>query len=192
MPKTREQKQKIIEALADDLKKAKSVVFVDYKGLKVKGMNDLRKKIKKVEGKLKAAKKTLIDLALTKSGFRLDGQTPLEVRSAKAGAASRLAGLLLTGQAALIFSFGDAIKPIKEVYDFSKKNENVKIFAGIFEGKFINKDEVISIAQLPSREELLSRLAGSIASPMSGLINVLQGNLRGLVLVLKQIEADKC
>ena len=168
MSKTRNQKQKIVEELTGDLSKAKSVVFVDYKGLKVKDAQDLRRKIKKVEGKLKAIKKTLIGLAFKKGGLGIEEN--------------------LAGQVALVFGFGDAIKPIKEVYEFSKKNENLKILSGIFEGKFIGEEEMSALAQLPTKEELLARLVRGIASPMSGLVNVLQGNLRGLVLVLSNIK----
>lgn len=156
-----------MEELAEDFKKQKSVVFVDYQGLKIKDMNELRKKIKQSDGKLEASKKTLLNLVAKKIGFDL---------------------ATLPGQIALIFGFGDALKPIKETYTLSQKNENLKILAGIFEGKFIEGQEVIILAQLPGREELLAKLVATIANPLSGLINALQGNLRGLVLILSNIK----
>ncbi len=168
MPKTKEQKQKIVEKLAEDFKKQKSVVFIDYKGLKVKDMNDLRKKIKQENGKLEASKKTLLNLAAKKTGFDLGENFP--------------------GQVALVFSFDDSLKSIRETYTLSQKNENLKILAGIFEGKLIKGGEVTMLAQLPGREELLAKLVGSIASPMSGLLNALQGNLRSLVFILSSIK----
>ncbi len=168
MPKTREQKQKIMEELSEDFKKQKSVVFVGYQRLKIKDMNELRKKVKNNDAKLEAVKKTLLNIVAKKGGFDLKENLP--------------------GQVALVFGFGDAMKPIKEVYTLSQKNENLKILAGIFEGKFIEGEKVIALAQLPGRKELLARLVGSIASPISGLVNVLQGNLRSLVLVLSNIK----
>jgi len=157
-----------MEELTEDFSKQKSVFFVDYKGLKVKDMNDLRKKIKNNEGKLEAIKKTLLNLVAKKNGFDL--------------------GEKMEGQVALIFGFGDSIQPLKEAYNLSQKNENLKILGGIFEGNFIGKEKVITLAQLPTRNELLSNLVRSIASPISGLLNALQGNLRNLVYILSNIN----
>jgi len=168
MPKTKAQKKQIVEKLGESLTKQKSVVLFDYKGLKVGDMNALRKDIKKNDGKLEATKKTLVNLVAKKGGFDF-GET-------------------LSGHVAMAFSFKDVIAPIKAVYTLSKTNENVKILAGIFEGKIISKEDVIALAQLPSREELLAKLVGSVSSPMSGLLNVFQGNVKGLVYVLSNIK----
>lgn len=170
MPLTKTQKEKIIEELIEDLKRQKSLVFVSVSGLKVKDISGLRRKIKEVEGKLKVAKKTLIKIAFEKVRLKLPED--------------------LTGEVALVYGFENEFLPIKRIFEFSKEKENLKILAGIFEGKTINKDEVIAIAELPSREELLSRLVRSIASPLSGLVNVLQGNLRSLVYVLSAIKGQ--
>lgn len=168
MPFTKAQKQKVIEGLTQSLNNQKAVAFVDFQGLKVKDMVDLRQKLKKVGGQLKVAKKTLIKIALEKTGLKLEKE--------------------LEGELALVFAFEDPLSILKTVYTFSQTNESLKILAGVFEGKFIEKEEVIALAQLPSREELLARLVGSISSPISGFVNVLQGNIRGLVYVLSAIN----
>jgi len=168
MPFTKAQKQKVIEDLTQSLNSQKAVVFVDFQGLKVKDMVDLRQNIKEVGGQLKVAKKTLIKIALEKTGLKLEKE--------------------LEGELALIFAFEDPLSILKTVYKFSQTNESLKILAGVFEGKFIEKEEVVALAQLPSREELLVRLVGSISSPISGFVNVLQGNIRGLVYVLSAIK----
>lgn len=181
MALSREQKQKITEDLTQNFGHQKSMAFVDFQGLKVKDMAGLRKKIKEVGGKLQVAKKTLIKLALEKAGFKLEKELEGETRQ-------NFDVQSLSGQVGLIFAFEDPISPLKTAYQFSQTNENLKILAGIFEGKLIEKDKVLALAQLSSREELLARLVGSISSPISGFVNVLQGNIRGLVFVLSAIK----
>ena len=168
MPLTKEQKQKIVEDLVKNLSRQKSLLFVDFRGLKVKDMTDLRKKIKEIGGLLKVAKKTLMKLAFERTELKLEGE--------------------LKGEIALVFGFEDPISSFKTIYQFSQTNENIKILSGIFEGKFIGKEEVITLAQLPSKEELLARLVGGISAPISGFVNVLQGNIKGLIFVLSAIK----
>ena len=168
MAKTKDQKEKIVEELTNDLKKQKSVIFVAIDKLKVKDISGLRRKLKEAGGKLKVAKKTLIKLTFEKNKLKLPED--------------------LTGEIALIFGLDNEISPIKSAFQFSKENENLRILSGIFEGKLVGKEEVIAIAQLPSREELLAQLVGTISAPMSGFINVLQGNIKGLIYVLNKIK----
>ena len=171
MALTKAQKQNIIDDLKEKIDHQKSIVFVDLKGLKVKDLFVLRTKIKEVEGQLKVAKKTLIKLVLEKAGLKLEKD--------------------LKGEIALVCAFKDSLSPLKKTYQFSQTNENLKILSGFFDGKFIDQEEIMTLAQLPSREELLARLVGSISNPISGLVNVLQGNLRGLVYVLSQIKTSQ-
>ena len=171
MAQTKEQKQKTIEDLKEKVDRQKSMVFIDFQGVKVKDLSNLRKKIKEVGGQLKVAKKTLINLALKNLGFKLEKD--------------------LKGEIALIFAFEDSISPLKKTYQFSETNENLKILDGFFDGKFIEKEKVLTLAQLPNKEELLARLVGSISSPVSGFLNVLQGNLRGLVYILSQFKTNQ-
>jgi len=168
MALSKEKKQNILKDLKEKIEKQKSIAFVDFKGLKVKSLSLLRKKIKEAGGNFQVAKKTLIRLALEKFNLRLDKE--------------------LEGEIALIFAFEDPISPLKEAFKFSQTNANIKFLAGFFEGKFIGKEEVLSLAQLPSKDELLTKLVWTIQSPISGLVNVLQGNLRNLVYVLSQIS----
>jgi large subunit ribosomal protein L10 len=75
--------------------------------------------------------------------------------------------------------------------EFSKKKENLKILAGVLESKAIDADGVISLSKIPSREELLASVVGTIKAPISGFVNALSGNLRNLVQVLDQIKENK-
>lgn len=167
MPKTKQQKQEILNLLAERLEKQKAMVFVDYKGLKVGDMLNLRKQLKDVGSKLTVAKKTLLSKVLKEKGIDVDLKT-------------------MEGQIGAIFAFEDAILPMKIVYTFAKTNERLKILGGYFENEIQNAVSIMAIANLPSREELLSKLVGAMASPLSGFANVLLGNIKGLVYVLAQ------
>jgi large subunit ribosomal protein L10 len=96
------------------------------------------------------------------------------------------------GKLAVIFSYRDEVSPAKVIDTFRKDKED-KIFflGGIMEGKLLSQSEVETLAKLPTKQELLSKLVGSLNAPISGFVNVLAGNLRGLVTVLKAIEEQK-
>jgi len=169
MAKTKEQKKKTLEDLKEKIKKQKTIIFVDFAGLKVEGMSDLRKRLKRVDGQLKVAKKTLIKLALKDSGLKTEVDE-------------------LKGEIGMVFGYKDEIAPAKAIYQFSKENVNLKILGGFFENKFKSAEDFISFAQLPSRQELLARLTGSISAPVSNFVRVLEGNLKGLVCALSAIK----
>lgn len=171
MPKSKSQKQETVKELRDNFSKAKSVVFADIQGLKARDIVLLRRKAKEAKASLKVAKKTLINLA-AKEQKKAPAINPLE----------------MSGEVAVLFSPEDPIAALKAAYNFSLTHESLKFIAGIFDNVLLNKDEVLAIAQLPGREQLLGRLVGSIASPLSGLMNVLQGNIKGLVYVLANVK----
>jgi len=169
MAKTKEQKKKTLEDLKEKIKKQKTIVFVDFTGLKVEGMSDLRKRLKRVDGQLKVAKKTLIKLALKDSGLKTEIDE-------------------LKGEIGMVFCYKDEIAPAKVIYQFGQENVNLKILGGFFENEFKSAEDFISFAQLPSKQELLARLTGSILAPVSNFVRVLEGNLKGLVCALSAIK----
>lgn len=171
MPFTKQQKQKIVEELKEKIDKQKVVVFFDFTGLKVKNLSNLRKKLKKENSELKVAKKTLMAIAFK-------GLNESVAKNIKK----------LTGEIALVFGYQDVILPAKTLWQFSRDFPNLKILGGFVENDFKEAEEIIALAQLPSREELLAKLVGSIASPMSGFMNVLQGNIKGLIYALSAIK----
>ncbi len=167
---TKTQKQNLVKDLAERLAKIKAAVFADYTGLSVAKMTDLRKKLREQGIEIKVVKKTLIDLAVKKVNIE-------NVDTKK-----------MAGQVALIMGYGDEISPAKVLYNFAKTEEKIKILGGVLENRFIDIQRVLSLAILPSKQELLAKIVGSIAAPLAGLVNVLQGNLRNLVCVLSQIK----
>jgi len=169
MALTKAQKQKVLDDLKDKIAKQKAMVLVGITGLKVKDITDLRKKLKATEGNLKVFKKTLIEKAFKENKLAFDKKDYKE-------------------EVALAFGFKDEIFPAKTVYDFSGINPNLKILGGFFEGKFLESEKVIELAQLPGKEQLLARLVGSISAPISNLVSVLEANIKGLITVLAKAK----
>jgi large subunit ribosomal protein L10 len=92
---------------------------------------------------------------------------------------------------ALAYSSIDEVEPAKIVYNFSKSNNAVSLVGGIVNCEYFEKNKAVALAQLPSRDELYAKVVGSLSAPLSGMVNVLSGNLRGLVSVLKQYSEKK-
>lgn len=169
MPKTRAQKQDIVSSLANDLGEQKSMVFVDFTGLKVKDMAELRSQLKEQGAKLSVAKKTLFDLAAKEKGLAIDFQG-------------------MEGQIGAVFAKEDELAPLKVIYNVSKAHEGLKIIGGYFENKVQEADFMLALARLPGRDELLAKLVGTISNPMRGLVIVLEGNIKGLLVALNAIS----
>ncbi|MFH0988203.1 MAG: 50S ribosomal protein L10 [Parcubacteria group bacterium] len=172
MPKTKQQKEKIISALTEKLRGAKSIVMADFTGLTVVDTWLLRDKCVAENVELMAAKKTLLKIALKGQGIEIDAKS-------------------LPGSMAVAISHGDEVTPARIIKDFAKTHEQLTFRAGILEGRLISAEALKALANLPSRLELLAKAVGSIKAPISGFVNVLSGNLRGLVRVLDAIKNTK-
>jgi large subunit ribosomal protein L10 len=168
---TKDQKKELVKDLTAKIKAAKAVVFADFRGLKVKDLSELKKELRKSDASFKVAKKTLMDIALKDAGLSYDTEK-------------------LEGQIALALS-KDEVTAAKIIDTFSKKNENIKILGGIVNAKGMTDAEVKALAKLPGKPELLAKLVGTINAPVSGFVNVLAGNIRGLVQVLKAVADNK-
>jgi len=169
MALTKTQKQKIISDLKDKVARQKAIVFADFQGLKVKDLTQLRKEMKKNEGELKVAKKTLVSKVFQEKKINLDLKK-------------------LSGEIVLGFGYQDEVLPFKTIYNFSRDHENLKILGGLIGGELVEQEKAVLLGQLPAKEELLARLIGSISAPLSGIVNVLQGNIKGLVYALSAIK----
>jgi large subunit ribosomal protein L10 len=174
MPKTRGQKKVILDDLSQKVKDAKSIIFTKFEKLQVKENEDLRRRLKAEGAEYVVTKKTLLGLTLKNNSLEVDLKS-------------------LDGKVAAVFGYKDEVAPAKIVDTFRKGLEEEKIFflGGILDGKFIPAGMVESLAKLPSKQELLAKLVGSLNSPVSGFVNVLAGNLRGLVVCLKAIGEKK-
>lgn len=137
------QKEAKVNALAEEIKGANLVLIVDYRGTNVEDDTKLRKDLRECNGTSRVVKNNILKRALD-----ANGESELDD--------------LLEGPNALVFAKDDYLTPLKVAYKFSTKHENYKIKGGFIEGKLMSVDEIITLAKLPSREELLSKLAGSL------------------------------
>ena len=169
MATTKAKKQQILTELKEKVAKQKATVLLSITGVKVKDLTDLRKRVKAAGGEMKVAKKNLAHLALK------ENQMEFEKNKHKT-------------EVAFIFGYTDEVSPAKTVYQFSKENDKAQILGGFLGRDSKTKEEVIALAQLPSRDELLAKVVGSIYSPVSGFVTVLQGNIKGLITVLSKIK----
>lgn len=169
---SKQKKQEIVKELSDKFQKQKSAIFTDFRGIGVNKLMLLRREMKKLGAEFRVAKKTFLRLALQSIGVAYD---PKE----------------LEGEIGVIFGYEDQIAPAKAAVKFSKENETFKVLSGLLGGKLLESKEVLAFAKLPSREQLLAKLVGALIAPMQGFHNVLQGNLRNLVVVLHKIKDNK-
>lgn len=172
MPKTREQKQQIVEELADKLKRMTSAVFTSIAGYTMADADKLRAQGRKEGVELMVAKKTLLARALEKAGLNLS--------------VDAFPGSILT-----TIGFKDEVAPAKMMAAYAKERETVKIAGGILEGKLVDAAAIKTLAKLPGKLELYAKLVGTLNAPISGFVNVLSGNLRGLVVALSAIKEAK-
>ncbi len=150
MAKTKTQKQESLKTIADIFKTAKSIVFTGFDKLTVSEVTDTRKVMRATGVRLVVVKKSLLTKALKESSY---AQAPE-----------------FSGQIALAYG-DDAFASAREVYQAGKKLENkLSILGGIFEGKLTDKETMLSIATIPSREVLLAQLVNLINSPIQGFV----------------------
>lgn len=173
MAKSRVQKEAMLKELNEDLLTRSALVFANYSGLTVAEMEELRRNLRKEGSALRVVKKTLLRKAL-------DAST---IEGAK--------GMTLEGEISIALAEKDEIAPARALYQFGKKHEALKIFAGVLEHRVIEKDRVIALAQLPTREELIARAVGSIRAPIANFVGVGSALLRKLVGTLSAIQAAK-
>ena len=172
MAKTKQQKEVSVTQLVDQLKTAKSVVFANFQGLKISETDELRKDCREQNIKFIASKKTLVNQALKQVGFDVDVTK-------------------FDGSVSVAFGVTDEVAPAQTLHKFATKHDAMKLFGGVLEGKYIDAAMVAQLAKLPSKQELLGKLVGTLNAPVSGFVNVLAGNLRGLVGVLNNIKESK-
>ncbi len=172
MPKTRAEKELIIDDLSKKLASMKAAVFTSVSGYTMDDANDLRSKGREQGVELLVAKKTLLIRALEANGFTV-GKDDLQ-------------GSILTS-----FGFDDEVSAAKLMAEYAEDRDGIKLVGGILEGKFVDSAAVMQLSTLPSKEELLAKLVGSINAPVSGFVNVLAGNLRSLVHVLSAVKEAK-
>ena len=142
------QKKEEVTKLANEIKEAKLVLLTDYRGIDVENVTNLRADLRKVNAKYSVIKNNITRRALAEAG--IEG---LEDK--------------LEGPTAVIMSNEDYLEPSKIIYNFTKANDYYKIKGGVIDGKVMTAEEIITLAKLPSKETLLSMLAGALLANIS-------------------------
>ena len=158
-----EQKQQTINEIEESIKNSSAVVFFDYRGLSVETMTSLRRKLKEAGSELKVYKNTLTRRALNTLNISLDDE--------------------LVGPKAMAYGT-DAVAPVKVLADFAKENEALQLKVGIIDGEIADIDMLNKLATIPSREGLLTMLAG-------GLIGIAKDLSICLDLYSQQLEGNE-
>lgn len=171
MPKTRAQKAEIVTKVADRFKRMKAAAFSSVSGYTMAQADSLRQKAREADVDVFIAKKTLLKLAAQEAGL------PELVN---------LDGSVLTAVA-----YGDEVSAAKLLKELTKQNDQMSLLSGVLEGKVVDADGVQRLAALPSKQQLLGQLVGTLNAPVSGFVNVLAGNIRGLVTVVSAIKDKK-
>ena len=155
------QKKEEVSKLAAEMKEAKLILLTDYRGISVADDTSLRRDLRNANAKCTIIKNNITKRALAEAG--IEG---LEDK--------------LVGPTAVIMSSEDYLEPAKTIYKFSKDNDYYEIKGGVIEGKVMTADEIITLAKLPSRETLLSMLAGALL-----------GNISKVAVALDQVRIQK-
>lgn len=170
--KVLQSKQQIVKELAQKIKEAKAMVFADYRGLTVEQDTEMRNALRKAGVEYKVVKNSLTKLAAKENG--LDELTSY-----------------FSGPTSVAMSSTDPVAPAKLMAEYAKKYEALELKVGVVEGKIIDIKGINALAELPSREVLIAKVLGGFNAPISGLVNVLNGNIRGLVVALNAIAEQK-
>ena len=149
-----ELKQPVVQAIAEDVKDAQAVVLVDYRGLTVAQDTAMRKELREAGVIYKVCKNTMMRRAFEGTEF---------------------AGLdeYLEGPSAIAISKDDATAPARIICKFAKEAKALEVKAGVVEGTVYDANGIVELSKVPSREELLSKLLGSLQSPITNLARVL-------------------
>lgn len=168
-----EQKKAQVETLADKVKGSVTGVLIDYKGITVAEDTKMRKELREANVEYTVIKNSILTRAFSEVGY-----DELEE--------------VLVGTTALALSEDDVIAPSKILAKYAKELKDVIVIKGGFlDGEVVGLEQINELATLPSEEELIAKALGSLNAPISGLVNVLNGNIRGLAQVLGQIVEQK-
>ncbi len=168
MPLTRTQKETLVQEFHLKADQAKVAIFVNFRGVSVAKMNELRTSLRRAGVDFKVTKKTLLKRVLGGLGFA--GEMPT-----------------LEGELATAFSYEESPEAARIIRDFAKENPGMTILGGVFGGGYMLADGAIRLASVPPREVLLAQLVGLLQSPSRGLVGVLSGPLRNVVGVMKEL-----
>jgi len=168
----KQSKEALVAEFAEKLKVAKAAFLADYRGLDVEQANALRRKLQEVGVEYRVVKNTLLRLAAK-------------------GTDSACFDEYLIGPTSITLANDDPVAPAKALVEFAKKNDAFELKAGMLDGKLLAVEDIKALADLPSREELLAKMLGSMSAPATNFVGVLAAVPRTFVQVLAAIKDQK-
>ncbi len=165
-------KQAIVSDIAQKLRDCKSAVLVDYRGLTVEEVTNLRNIFREKNIEYRVLKNTMVRLAANQAG--IDGLDAY-----------------LTGPTAIAFGMEDAVIPAKIMADFIKNQKKTEIKGGILSGSVLDAQGIQALADLPPKEVLIAKMLGSMNAPIAGLAGVLSATIRSLLYTINAIGEKK-
>jgi large subunit ribosomal protein L10 len=170
--KVLDKKKQLVKELKEKIDSANALVISEYRGITVKDITELRRKLFAERSEFKVVKNTLLGRALAEAGFgKLKDH--------------------LSGPIGVLLGYEDPVAPVKTLVNFIAEIEKGEIKAGVVEKVVVDKGRIGDLAKLPTREELLAKVVGGLQSPIYGLVNCLQGNIRKLVYALNAVREKK-
>ncbi len=168
----KQSKGNVVTDIREKILKSKAIFITEYKGLKVGELTNMRRELRSRKGDLKITKNTL---------FLRAAQGILPAIDAK----------VLTGSTAVMFSYDDPAAVVKQIVGFSRNNPLLVIKGGVMNSDFLSPDKVSLLATLPEKEVLIAILLGTISAPISRLVYALSSPVSGLINVLNGILQTK-
>lgn len=172
MSANQEAKKVVVSEIQDKLDRAQGVVFLDYRGLTVEEVTELRNQCRAANVEYRVLKNKLIDRAA--NNLSIEGLTPY-----------------LEGPTAVAFGYDDPVAPAKVLCKFIEKTKKTEIKCGLVDNRLLDVKGVEALSELPPKEVLVAKLLGSLNSPISGFVGVLSGTIRKLVGTLDAVREQK-
>jgi len=169
----RPEKTAIVEEIRSKITDAVFVILADYRGLTVAKTEELKGKLRGVDAHFQVVQNRMFQRVARELDY------------------TALGGEKAKGPSAMVFGNGDVVQAAKILKDFIKENELPVIKVGTLEGVILSQEDIEHLATLPSRDQLLAQVVGTIAAPLSQLVGVFQQKVASVVYVLKAVQEKK-
>jgi large subunit ribosomal protein L10 len=172
MSKTKEEKKQVVDEYKTKIQSSKALYFIEPAGITPNEATELKKAFIELDSTFNVVSNTLLKIALQEENIEATEE-------------------LLTGKNAIIFSSDNVSETAKVIKKFIDDSEKATVKGGLLDGKVLSKEDVLSLASLPSREVLIAQVVGTMNAPISGFVNVLAGNVRSIMNVINAIKDQK-
>ncbi|MCS6809080.1 MAG: 50S ribosomal protein L10 [Bacteroidota bacterium] len=166
---TKEKKREIVAGLVRKLGSTRSVYLVDASAMTVAQSGEIRREFRKVNAEMKLAKNTLIRRALQEDGKFTVHDT------------------ILKGNTALVFAYADPIAPAKVIRKYFEKDKKPSLKLAIIEGQVFDSSQLKVVSELPSREDMIAGILGSLHSPISGIVGTINAVMRDIASLVEEV-----